>query len=157
MNFRPISFEIQLPEMTFKPISIADRNAVPQTDLRSEPCRSGFVDALNDCRLSWSLWKYMCIKMTHGSLICASTFKSVRNRPAVVRYREPRNTYFLYLCAGFCRKTVTCAKISPEFGWTIAFYCLGNEDNRNNNWEAKTATNEQSFWTTSQLTRAVLS
>ena len=26
--------------------------------------------------------------MTHGFLICASKFKSVRNRPAVVRYRE---------------------------------------------------------------------
>ena len=32
VNFRPISFEIQLPEATFKPISIADRNVVRQAE-----------------------------------------------------------------------------------------------------------------------------
>ena len=31
-NFRPISFEIQLPEITLKPISIADRNVVRQAE-----------------------------------------------------------------------------------------------------------------------------
>ena len=61
---------------------------VREAVLRSEPCRSCFVDALNNRRLSRSLKKYVCVKMTHGSLICASKFKSVRNRPAVVRYRE---------------------------------------------------------------------
>ena len=34
MNFQPISFEIQLPEMTFKPNSIADRNVVRQAEFR---------------------------------------------------------------------------------------------------------------------------
>ena len=32
VNLRPISFEIQLPEMTFKPISIADRNIIRQAE-----------------------------------------------------------------------------------------------------------------------------
>ena len=32
VNFRPIIFEIQLPEMAFQPISIADRNVVRQAE-----------------------------------------------------------------------------------------------------------------------------
>ena len=63
---------------------ITDRNVV----LCSKLCQSGFVDALNDPQLSWLLSKYVCIKMMLGSLICASKFKSVRNRPVVVHYWE---------------------------------------------------------------------
>ena len=78
--------------MTFKPISITDRNVV----LCSEPCQSGFIDALNDHQLSWLLWKYVCIKMMLGSLICASKFKSVCNRPSTVHYWEHCLTHRLH-------------------------------------------------------------
>ena len=43
---------------------------------------------LNDRRLSRSLWKYVCVKLTRWSLICASKFKFVCNRSTVVRYRQ---------------------------------------------------------------------
>ena len=39
------------------------------------------VDSLNR-------FENVCVKMTHGSLICASKFIYVRNRPAVVSYWE---------------------------------------------------------------------
>ena len=78
-----LSSAIQLLEMTFKPINITDRNVV----LCSKLCQSGFVDVLNNPQLSWLLWKYVCIKMMLD-LICASKFKSVRNRPVVVHYWE---------------------------------------------------------------------
>jgi len=32
VNFQPVSFEIQLPEMTLKPIRIVDRNVVRQAE-----------------------------------------------------------------------------------------------------------------------------
>ena len=41
-----------------------------QSFLHSESCWSGFIDALNDHQLSQLLWKYVCLKMTHWSLIC---------------------------------------------------------------------------------------
>ena len=81
---------MQLPEMTFKPISIADRNVVRQAEFWVPNLaelvwlmRQMTVDCLDRFENN-----YVCVKMTLGSLICASTFKFVRNRPAVVRYRE---------------------------------------------------------------------
>ena len=72
MNFQPITIGIELPEETFEPISFADVNP-------SEEALSIVSITENN---------YVCANMTHKPQICSSKLKSVRNRPAVVRYRE---------------------------------------------------------------------
>ena len=82
MNFQPISFGTELPEVTFERISIADRDLIWQAWFRF----LNFVFRL--VVDSIDLWKYVCVIMTYRPHICASKLKSVRNRPTVVRYRE---------------------------------------------------------------------
>ena len=101
MNFWPVSFEIQLLKMTFKPISITDRNVVRQAEF----CVPNLADLVSlMCRLTVKYLShfennYVCIRMMHGSLICVSKFKFMLNRPAVVRYWEHWNPFLIVYLA----------------------------------------------------------
>ena len=78
-NFWPVSFEIQVPKATFKTNQHRRQECgYASRVLRSEPWRSGLTDALNDHQQSWSLLKYVCVKMTHGCLIYVSKFKCLK-------------------------------------------------------------------------------
>ena len=63
--------------------------------------------------------------MTHGSLICASKFKSVHNRPAVVCYQEHWNILFASIQVACIH---SCQTFGAGVGWgaitDIQHYCM---------------------------------
>ena len=92
-NFWPVSFEIQVPKATFKTNQHRRQECgYASRVLRSEPWRSGLTDALNDHQQSWSLLKYVCVKMTHGCLIYVSKFKCLKEiKFSTQAYKKKKN------------------------------------------------------------------
>ena len=78
MNFKPVSFGIELPEVTSEPVNIADRNLIWQHGF---PFVTFFSDSLSIVLIA----ENMCVSMTHRPHICVSKLKSVHN---TVHHRE---------------------------------------------------------------------
>ena len=83
MNFQPISIGIELLEVMFEPVSIADRNLIRQASVvsHSEFCFP------TGCRSSRLL--KICVRQhgAHASHLCVK-LTSVHDRPVIVRYQE---------------------------------------------------------------------